>query len=307
MPYDFVLVDVFTDEAFGGNQLAVLTDARGLADHQMQAIAREFNFAETTFVLPAEDPANTARLRIFSPGAEMPFAGHPTVGSAAVLDRFGILDTRPGSPIVFEELAGLVQVSVTVNGAKTYSELTLDGALDRPDERPDQQQLAAALSLPADAVSDAWFASVGLRFCFCQLQSAADVDAAVLDNAAWSRALKHAWAQHLFFFSGDLRDGSHLHARMFAPGIGVAEDPATGSAVAALVAVIAERDARTEGEVTVTVNQGVLMNRPSTIAAAARKENGALRSIRVGGSVQFFGSGTLSIAAVDGATGDARR
>ena len=292
-PYPYVLVDAFSDVTFGGNQLAVLPKADGLSDHDMQSIAREFNFAETAFVLPPTDPAHTARLRIFSPGAEMPFAGHPTIGAAAVLHRLAHGHADSASAITFEEHVGLVRVHVRAHRGMTYSELTLETTLEGADNAPGPAHMAAVLGLTADAVRDTWFASVGLKFCFCQLRHRKDVDAAALDKSAWSTVLADSWAQNVFFFSGDLTDGARIYARMFAPGIGVDEDPATGSAAAALAAVLAERAGLSDARISLLIEQGHAMLRPSTIHASAATLGTELHSVSVGGHVAFFASGTL--------------
>jgi trans-2,3-dihydro-3-hydroxyanthranilate isomerase len=294
--YDFVIVDVFTERPFGGNQLAVLTDARGLTQGQMQAIAREFNFAESTFVLPAQGGA-TARLRIFTPQAEIPFAGHPTVGSAAVLARMGLVPTVDGrASVVFAEGVGPVQVEVSDVEGALHAELRLDAVLDLPDRRADPAALAAVLGLPIAAVREAWFASVGLPFCFVRVASDAEVDAAVLDRPAWRRALADAPAELLYFFAGDLVDGGEVYARMFAPTLGIDEDPATGAAAAALVACVALRDGRRDAEVRLRIRQGFAMGRPSHLAAGAVTEEGRLRHVTVAGGVVVFATGAIEVA-----------
>jgi trans-2,3-dihydro-3-hydroxyanthranilate isomerase len=302
MRYRYFICDVFTDTRFGGNQLAVLPEATGLSDGRMQQVAREFNFAETTFVLPPEDGSNTARLRIFSPGAEMPFAGHPTVGTAAALVRRGVGRPSGTGPtdLTFEEQVGPVRVAVHDDDRGMYSELTLNAELDRPPGVPANEALAAALSLPADSVRRAWFAGVGLPFCFCQVATAADVDAAVLDKAAWTQALGEARARHVFFFTGDLVDGAELYARMFAPSIGIDEDPATGSASAALAGCLALECGADDADPTLTIRQGFAMGRPSIIRAGARLRSGRLEHVTVGGRVVEFAVGSF---AVPGETG----
>ncbi len=170
MSHRFAIADVFTGTAFGGNQLAVFPDARGLSDRAMQALAREFNFAETTFVLPPEDPRHTRRVRIFTPAAEIPFAGHPTVGTAAVLARLGLIEVPGGTTtVVLEEGVGPVAVDIVFDGASTVTRLTLETDVESPADRPAPEAVAAALTLPADAVVDAWFAGVGIPFCFVHL------------------------------------------------------------------------------------------------------------------------------------------
>jgi trans-2,3-dihydro-3-hydroxyanthranilate isomerase len=298
MKYEFELVDVFTARPFAGNQLAVLPDARGLTAAQMQTIAREFNFAESAFVLPPVRSGSTAQLRIFAPGEEMPFAGHPTVGSAAVLARRGVSVPSGGTAeVVFDEAIGQVRVTVDGRGNQVFGELRLESTLERPDGVPSLEQLAAALTLPPGAVVDAWFAGVGLPFAYCRLVSPTAVDEAVLDRSAFAAALGGTWARNLFVFAGEPVDGATLHGRMFAPGIGVEEDPATGSACAALAGWIAWRDPRPDLTLSITVRQGVAMGRPSLLHGGATKVGGDLRSLTVGGNVAFVGGGQLDAPA----------
>ena len=170
MSHRFVIANVFTETAFGGNQLAVFPDARGLSDRAMQALAREFNFAETTFGLPPRDPRHTRRLRIFTPRTELPFAGHPTVGTAAVLACLGLVERRDSTTtIVFDEGVGPVTVEIQLGGTAAFTRLVLERAIESPSMRPAGQAAAATLSLPQEAVVEAWFASIGLLFCFIRL------------------------------------------------------------------------------------------------------------------------------------------
>jgi trans-2,3-dihydro-3-hydroxyanthranilate isomerase len=290
MAYDFALVDVFTDRPFGGNQLAVFPDAAGIPDATMQQLAREFKFSETTFVLPPRDPANTCQVRIFTPHQELPFAGHPTVGTAAVLaDRSG---EPTGRRFVFEE--GIGPVTVVVDGR------TIRLYLHFPDyqsteEAPSAAALANALALPEESIVDSWYAGVPLGFCFVRLATKDLVDRAALDRAAWQADLADRWSPHLYIFAGDLRDGARLYARSFAPAVGVDEDPATGSACASLVASLAQRSGWPNGSFRVQIDQGVAMGRPSLLEGTARKENGRLTEVAVGGHAVIVGSGTMTL------------
>jgi trans-2,3-dihydro-3-hydroxyanthranilate isomerase len=296
MDHAFVLVDVFTDRPFGGNQLAVFTDARGLSPRAMQALARELNFAESTFVLPPDDARSAARVRIFTPRAELPFAGHPTVGTAAVLAGAGLVAFE-GDVAAFrlEEGIGDVEVAVRRRGALLSGELTLAKPVVLPAVAPDRGHVAAALSLEASAVKDAWFAGIGVPFCFVHVASQEAVDRAVLDRAAWASRIAGGWSPHLFFFAGDLASGSELHARMFAPALGIEEDPATGSAVAILIAAVAARGAQRDGTLELRIRQGVAMGRASTLEARAVKREGVVERVHVGGSVRFSGRGTMDV------------
>jgi trans-2,3-dihydro-3-hydroxyanthranilate isomerase len=294
--YDFVLVDVFSEVVFGGNQLAVLPHAQGLSAAQMQSIAREFNFAETAFVLPAEDDAHTHRLRIFSPAREMPFAGHPTVGAAAVLAHLSANDAD--LDLVLGEQVGPVGARVTSTRGRLYSELILHPTLDEPSIRPETGLCAQALSLSTDVVLRAWFASVGLRFCFIQLATAGDVDAATPDLSALTTGFAGAWTSTLFVFSGDPVDGGEIYARMFAPGLSIQEDPATGSAAAALAAYAAARDLRPDLRSSFCIVQGEKIGRRSEMSVRADKAHGRVVTVTVGGAVTVVGAGVLELPTV---------
>jgi trans-2,3-dihydro-3-hydroxyanthranilate isomerase len=286
MGYEFTLVDVFSDRPFGGNQLAVFPDAEGIGDQTMQQLAREFNFSETTFVLPPSDPANTCRVRIFTPRQELPFAGHPTVGTAAVLAGLRDGATR----FVFEEGIGLV--TVTIDGTTIRLHLTSPDYETSP-QPPPVAALATALTLPEDAIAETWYAGVGLRFCFVRLADQELVDRVSVDRAAWKAAVADGWASKMHVFA-DERD--HVYARMFAPDVGVEEDPATGSACGSLVASLAMRSGR-DGTHRIRVDQGVAMGRPSVLDGAATVENGRLTEVVVGGQATIVGNGTMTLPA----------
>lgn len=296
MPHRFVIADVFTETAFGGNQLAVFPDGRGLSDRAMQALAREFNFAETTFVLPPQDPRHLGRVRIFTPRTELPFAGHPTVGTAAVLARLGLVPLPAGAAtIVLEEGIGPVAVEIRLRGETVFAQLVTEKAVESPAAHPARNAAAAALSLPETAVLDAWFAGVGVPFCFVHLGSREMVDRAVLDRAAWSAHFAKAWSPHLYLFAGGLASGSRLYARMFAPALGIEEDPATGSGAAALAAWLASRSPREDGTFKWEIDQGIAMGRPSFIEASAEKRPGRSVRVKVGGATVLVGEGTMTV------------
>jgi len=286
----FVICDVFTEKAFGGNQLAVFPDARGLGEGAMRALAREFNFAETTFVLPPQDPGHFRRVRIFTPKVELPFAGHPTVGTAAVLATLGLSSTNE---VVLEEGIGPVVVELELGGRAPFARLVLEKEVDSPPGVPARAAAAAALSLPEAAVRDAWFASVGVPFCFIELAERAAVDRASLDRAAWSEHFARAWASSLYLFAGERAPGSRLYARMFAPAYGIEEDAASGSACAALAGRLASRLSEREGSYTWRIDQGVAMGRPSLIEASAEKQAGRVARLKVGGYSVIVGEGNM--------------
>jgi trans-2,3-dihydro-3-hydroxyanthranilate isomerase len=288
MRYDFMIVDVFTDVAFGGNQLAVLTDAGGLTGEAMQAIAREFDFPETTFLLPPGDPAHTRRVRIFTPGRELPFAGHPTVGTACALVMSGACKA---GEVVLEEGVGPVPVEVTRDGDKFSGRFRLGQAPEVPDEVPSAADMAAMLSLDADEVIDVFCGGIGVNFTFVQVRDRAAVDRSQLDLPIWKTKLAEEWGPQVHVFAGDLSDGGEVYARMYGVKFGIPEDPATGSAAAALAGSAALRS----GSLMLDIRQGVKMGRPSLIRTSAAVENGQLKSIRVGGGCVFVAEGQIEV------------
>ena len=297
MAHRFVIADVFTQTAFGGNQLAVFPDARGLSARAMQSLAREFNFAETTFVLPPEDPRHTRRVRIFTPRLELPFAGHPTIGTAAVLASLGLAGgTGADLAVILEESVGPVAVEVRLDGKAPYARLTREGEVEKPATRPSRAEAATAVSLPERDVLDAWCASVGVPFCFVHVASAAAVDRAALDRAAWTTSFSGAWATNLYLFAGEVAPGSRFHVRMFGPAFGIEEDPATGSGAAALAGCLADRLA-SDGTFAWQIDQGVCMGRPSRLETWAERRGGRTVAVKVGGSTVLVGEGTMSVPA----------
>jgi trans-2,3-dihydro-3-hydroxyanthranilate isomerase len=295
MSWRFHIVDVFTASAFAGNALAVLPDARGLTTAQMQAIAREFNFSETTFVFPDEASASRPRVRIFTPGAELDFAGHPTIGTAGALVMNGCLGVDLGAPVrlILEENVGPIAVDVERRDGVFYAALTLETEIDMPSGAPSAADAAATLTLDPPDVRQTFFAGVGLPFCLIELGSEAAVDRAVIDRSAWSRSLASSWSPHVYLFAGRLEDGGTLYARMFGPALGVEEDPATGSACAALVGALASRSEVGDGDLRLAIRQGVAMGRPSTIEALARKRGGRVASVGVAGAVSRVATGEI--------------
>jgi trans-2,3-dihydro-3-hydroxyanthranilate isomerase len=294
MSYRFFIVDVFTTRPFGGNQLSVFPDAEGLAPTTMQALAREFNFAETTFVVPATDRSCLARVRIFTPGAELPFAGHPTIGTTAVLAALGRITSNVVARL--EEGVGPVAVLAgAADGALVRAGLTLEPRLELPAQVPARDAVARALSLSTEAVEEAVFAGVGLPFCLVRLTDRQAVDRAVLDRAAWATAFDGAWSGNLFLYAGETSSGSRLYARMFAPALGIEEDPATGSAAATLAAMLGQRYAEATASLAWQIEQGVRMGRPSLIEVTAEKRDGRVASVSVAGHSVIVGEGEMRV------------
>ncbi len=270
MRYRYVTADVFTGHAYCGNPLAVVFDAQGLSTAQMQRIAREFNYSETSFVLPPEDPAHTARVRIFTPDREVPFAGHPNVGTAVVLAREMAATGLPApDAFVFEEAAGLVRIALQ-KGAQGVdgAELLAPQPLSRAGEAP-AAAVARALKLdPADidtSVHAPQVASVGLAFLVVQLASREALRRAVPDPAGYAALLPLDGAKSIYAYTADAGGGADIQARMFTGRM--TEDPATGSATAAVTALRAAL--RGQGALRLRVEQGVDMGRASVLQAHA--------------------------------------
>ncbi len=295
MKYTFLILDVFSSTPFGGNQLAVLPDAAGISTEGMQKIAREFNFGETTFVLPKNDPANTCRVRIFTPRTELDFAGHPSVGTACALVMTQHVRLPEPIRLILEENAGPVIVDVAHRNGGFHGTLTLSGTIETPTAAPSPTDLAAVLSIEPAAVSQVFFAGAGVPFCFAQLSSNEVVDRATINRAAWAGTLSRAWSPHLFFFAGNLQDGGKLYARMWAPALGIEEDSATGAACAALVGVMASNQAFGGTTYRLSIQQGVSMGRRSEIEAEARKSGSVVTSVSVGGAAAHIASGHIEV------------
>lgn len=311
MSYRYHTADVFTDTPFGGNQLAVVPDARGLAAEQMALITREFNFSETVFVFPPEDPLHTRKVRIFTPGSELPFAGHPTVGAAYVLARTGEIElSGDETRIVLEEGVGPVPVLIrSRNGKPYFSQLT---AAKIPEKGPltyDPAKVAAVVSLGVnDLEIDDRYAiesvSAGVPFLFVPLRSLEALGRARINMMKWDEALRDSWALEIFLFteeeSSKSRDGARngdgvIRARMFAPTLGIPEDPATGSACASFGGYLAWRSARRDGTLRFAVHQGVEMGRPSLLEVETDVGDGIVSAVRVGGASVLVSSGTLHV------------
>lgn len=299
MQVEFVTVDVFTDRRFGGNPLAVVLNAQGLAGAQMQAIAGEFNLAETTFVLPPQDAAHTAQVRIFTPRAELPFAGHPNVGTAYVLARQGqSYGGAVGDPLVFEEKAGLVRLDLLRDGAMIVgARLTPPQPLTRGDDVA-PAIVAAACALDVADIATAnhapCIASCGIPLVFAELQSRAALAKARPRADVFAEHLQMERTTGVLIYVRDA-DGFDAQVRMFAPLYGVPEDPATGSANVALVGLLASLRPERDLTLSLRISQGVDMGRPSLLEAAAEKRGGKLASLSIGGRCVTMMRGTIEL------------
>jgi trans-2,3-dihydro-3-hydroxyanthranilate isomerase len=295
----FFTLDVFTDRALAGNPLAVVLDAEGLDGAAMQAIAREFNLSETVFVLEPRNPVNTAAVRIFTPGRELPFAGHPTVGTAALLAHLRAPDLLAAQDlrVVLEETIGdVVCVARHRRGEAMAAYFTLPRLPAPAGEAPPAAALAEALGLN---VADIGFGAhvpsvwgVGAPHVFIPVAS--------LDAMARADPLRTRWgegggASAFLYCPQVVSPGSHYHARMFAGGWGIAEDPATGSAAASFAGVVMAFDKPGDGEPMIVIEQGYEMGRPSLISLGLEVEAGALRSATIGGAAVIVSEGTLRL------------
>jgi len=298
MRYRYYICDVFTDTRFGGNQLAVLPEAAGLSSRQMQQIAREFNFSESAFVLPPE-AGHTRRVRIFTPTTEVPFAGHPNIGTAFALASAGELGPiRPSLTVTFEEKAGLVPVSIHHrDGRALWCELAAPERLSLGPTVP-AGIVAAAVSLaPDDIVTTTHapqVASVGLPFVLAEVTDRAALGRARInrDGTDALTALGVTPDVHLYTLSADEFD---IRARMFAPLDGVPEDPATGSANCALAGLLSHHQDAASGTFHWRIAQGVEMGRPSRLEARAEKSGGLVVATWIGGASVLVGDGFIEV------------
>ena len=298
----YLTADVFTDRRFGGNQLAVFPDARDIPPDLMPQIAKEFNYSETTFVLPPTNPSHTARVRIFTPGGELQFAGHPTIGTAHILASIGAIPlTGSETRITFEEGVGPIPVTIQSTGGKPVSaQLSVAKLPEVGPPPPSNETLAAMLSLSKDDLLHGEMSpqavSCGTQFLFIPVRDRAavarsrlklDLSEATLGSYTTNKVM-------VFAMDGEL-PGSHVRARMYAPAIGVPEDPATGSACVALGGYLAARDQQSDGTLRWIVEQGFEMGRPSILEVEADKKNGAITGARVGGKTVIVCEGMMAV------------
>jgi trans-2,3-dihydro-3-hydroxyanthranilate isomerase len=306
MTYAFHTADVFTDSLHGGNPLAVIPDARGLSDRQMLGIAREFNYSESIFVFPPESSEHTRKVRIYTPGGEIPFAGHPTVGCAYVLAAQGdIALSGDETRIVFEEKIGPVPVVIRAKeGKPVFAQLTAAQLPEIKEPPPPPETLCEILSLePSHIVADDMIepeaVSCGVPYLFIPIKKPEMLAWVKFDSLKWEQALRGYWAPDIYVFSTDdwagIFEGGHIRARMFAPNFGIPEDPATGSACAALAGFLGLRSEKRDGTVRWSIDQGVEMGRPSRLETEVELKRGQLAAIHVGGASVLVSSGTLHI------------
>ena len=301
MRYQFHTLDVFTDRVFGGNPLAVVLDADGLDTARMQSIAAEFNLSETVFVqAPVRPGVARRKLRIFTPQAELPFAGHPTVGASFLLAKLGLVEMNPADPrMVLEENIGDVPVRVQLEkGRPVATQMAVPRMPERGPEPPSRAELAAMLSVDEACVlaeAAAW--SCGVPFLFVPMRDLEAIGRAQLRVDVWGKLLSGWWARNVYLYTTHTRSReAHVHARMFAPALGVAEDPATGAAASALAGVLHSATPR-NGTCRWRIEQGIEMGRPSLIDLQADVTAGTIVAVRVGGQSIQVTEGIIDLPA----------
>lgn len=294
----FSILDVFSDKAMAGNQLGVVLECDGLSGDDMQSIARELNFSETVFLMPPQDEHHTAKMRIFVPNNELPFAGHPTVGGAIAIALEKGLDSVGNGIVVLEEGVGPVRCAVSFDGVQPYAEFDLPVVAKRcggPDQR---ETIAAALSLD---INDIGFENHsisnfdgGLPYTLVPVHDLKAVAKAKPVLNLWNDGFGFHHHNSAYVYCREtVGHECHFHARMFAPDAGIPEDPATGSAVASLAGAIAEFDELLDGQHVFHIEQGIEMGRASLITLEVDMAQGQMTGGRIGGYAVVFASGTI--------------
>jgi len=301
MELHFVTVDVFTDRQFAGNPLAVVFDAQGLSTAQMQAIAAEFNLSETSFILPPRDKAHTAQVRIFTPKAELRFAGHPNIGAAFAIAQRDELYGRDVAEerFCFEEAAGLVDIELIKTGARTVgARLAAPEPFSVGGEVP-VEVVAEACSLSVDDIDVSGhapcIASCGMAFVFAELRTSEALAKARPRSELFTRHLPANRATGIHLYVQPKGTGVDIQARMFAPLYGIMEDPATGSANVALIALLAQLRSEPDLVLNKTILQGIEVERPSTLQGTAFKSKGIVIAAMIGGACVAMMSGKIVI------------
>ena len=295
------LVDVFTDRAFGGNQLAVCTNGRGISSDLMQSIAKELNLSETTFVLPPENAENDYKVRIFTPGSELPMAGHPTVGTSFVLAREQMIPLGGERVTIrLEEGVGPIPVEITFkDGAPDliWMQQPLPTFGPRFDDRAAISEMLTLAPEDLDETLPIEVVSCGVPFLYVPLKSLAAARSTRLRLDVWERSPQAAGVNGVFVFTKETElAGSTVHSRMFAPGLGITEDPATGAASGPLGCYLVRHKVFPETTpAEFTSEQGIEMGRTSIIKIVIEQEAGEITSVRVGGQCVFMGEGYLEV------------
>ena len=298
----FHTLDVFTDCCFGGNPLAVVLDADGLDAQRMQAIARELNLSETVFILKPENPAHSAKIRIFTPGRELTFAGHPTVGTAILLAelRTPLVNGERDAIIALEEGIGPVRVGVRLRaGQAPFAEFDAPKLPEMTGTLASRDRLADALGLLPREIGfenhTALRINAGNTFAFVPVIGLEAMARARINGALWTSTFPASEVDGVYLYTRQcVRKGSAFHARMFAPQLGVPEDPATGSAAVGFAGVVREFDVLPDGAHKRVIEQGYEMNRPSSIVLTLMVEGGKLETVRIGGNAVRVSEGSMA-------------
>ena len=298
MDYNFYTTDVFTNTQFGGNPLAVFPEAAGLNDEQMQLIAREFNLSETIFMFPPDDPKHTAKVRIFTPARELPFAGHPTVGGAFVLAKMGFIELNGAvTEIVFEEGVGPVPIKVFADetGNITKTEFSAAKMAEFLPDAPSATVIAKILSLdPEDVLDGKWapeLVTAGVPFLYVPVKNRTVLANISIDLAEWGKQMPDIRSAYVFCSDPEL-EGSDYRTRML---VGAREDPATGSATTAFAGYLAKRSDQKNGTLRWVMEQGFEMGRPSILEVETDVVGGISQAIRVAGSSVMVSKGTFFV------------
>lgn len=303
MPLQFHTLDVFTDRRFGGNPLAVVHEADSLTAAQMQQIARELNLSETVFVLKPDNPAHSAKIRIFTPERELPFAGHPTIGAAILLaeQRVPLMNGEQDAIIVLEQPIGTVRVGVRMRaGAAPFAEFDAPKLLEIAGTLPSRERIADALGLIPREIGfenhSAMQFTAGNTFAFVPISSLEAIGKARINGVHWQAVFANGQVDGVYLYTRwCMRKGSAFHARMFAPQLGVPEDAATGAAAVCFAGVVSEFDELPNGTHTRVIEQGYEMGRPSSVVLTLIVESGVLDTVRIGGNAVRVTEGSLHI------------
>jgi trans-2,3-dihydro-3-hydroxyanthranilate isomerase len=298
--FHYEILDVFTDTRFTGNGLAVVKDAEGLSDKEMQSIAREFNLSETVFILPTPNPAHSAKIRIFTPTNELPFAGHPTIGTAVMVASSQLGDatsSHEDAIVVFEENVGPIRIGVSFRpGKQPFAEFDLPKMPVELEQTPTNDELSLVLGLATNEIGfenhqPSCF-DAGMPFVFVPVRDLDVIGRAVADVSAMEKLLSSEHQKIYLYCRETKKRNSSFHARMFAPVSGITEDPATGSAAAAFASVVMKYDQPSGGTNNYIIEQGIEMGRASEIHLEIVVNDG-LKNVRIGGHVVKVASGTL--------------
>lgn len=296
MEYKFYVLDVFTNTKFEGNQLAVFPSAEGLIEENMQKIAREFNYSETVFITSTNEK-NKKNIRIFTPSSEVDFAGHPNIGAAMLLARIGEYSDEKQIDIIFKEKVGDVPIRINFENSVPQNAELSTAKLPEKGASPPLEEIAKVISLDISDIittESPMSFSCGLPFLFVPITSIEKLKQASLNQEHWKNYISQTWAPQIYLFTTETKLAtSDFHARMFAPALGISEDPATGSAAAALAGYISENIGKNDGTFTYVIEQGFEINRPSIIEMSFTQKNQKIESVKIRGNAVIFSEGKI--------------